>query len=122
MRAFPTSGRSVRPYRFLLRQGGLARLDAEMPGREPGIAAEDLGEVALGLEAHAAGDVHERQAVLAEQLLRALDAPRHHVGVWRAAGRLLEQAREMERAHVDGGSEALDAQRLPQVLLDEGQH
>src|SRR4030095_9833597 len=72
----------------------------EPPRRSARMAPEYLGEMPLRLEADEGRDLDQRELALGQYPLGALDAMESQVGVRRQAGRLLEQAGEVKRAHV----------------------
>jgi hypothetical protein len=64
-------------------------------------------------------DIRDRQIGSGEELLRPLHAPPDDVLMRRNAGRVLEDVREVERAHVEQPGDERQRQALAQVRVDD---
>src|SRR5437870_1558173 len=87
--------------------------------RDAGHASERHREVAGRPKAHQPADLSDRELRVAEQYRCLGDPLFQHETVRGYAGALLEESREMVRAHVDHGAEVQQRQLPAHVVLDE---
>jgi hypothetical protein len=103
----------------LSRARRLAPIDA---GRHTNQLAEASAEGAKRRAADREADLGDAQVATTQQRHRALDAPRHQVGVGRLAVGAPELAAEVPGRHVRAAGERLDVQRLGVLPVDPVAH
>ena len=91
---------------------------SKLARREARDAVEEHGKMAVTGAADAIGDLGDRHVRLAQQFLRALDAPLEHVAVRRHACGLPERVRKMAGAQRDGVRDRRQRELVAQVLVD----